>query len=212
MHVLNDSNLKASQYIFIIEDNPSMANFLNIVLTEIGYSTYVYINPIDFLKDIPDVSPSILITDMNMPKLSGIEVQAALIGLEHTMPVIFISGESTVPQSITALKKGAVDFLVKPFTKEQLIGAVDAAFQLSEKNYQWASNKASLELRLMVLSPLERELYNLMILGYNDTELFETLSISLSMIQLYKAAVMRKLKINTLSDLIDIERLSNFFI
>ena len=87
--------------------------------------------------------------------------------------------------------------------------AVESAFELSVQNIQSAINKESLEKQLLVLSPREREVYELMILGYNNPEILETLNISLPTTKQYKAAVMRKLNISSLSELIDLERLSN---
>jgi len=212
MQTLVNSSLLASQYVFIIEDDQSTAKLLNIMLTQMGYITFLYSNAIDFLKVIPEVSPSILITDMNMTEMTGIEVQAEMARLERTMPIIFLSGESSVPQSITALKQGAVDFLLKPVNLQQLKAAVETAFELAMQTIQLAINKRSLETRLMVLTLRERETYELMILGYNNTEIFEALSVSLPTTKQYKVAVMRKLKVKSLSTLIDLDRLSNGFI
>jgi FixJ family two-component response regulator len=206
MQTLVNSSLLASQHIFIIEDDQSTAKLLNIMLTQMGYITFLYSNAIDFLKVIPEVSPSILITDMNMPEMTGIEVQAEIARLERTMPIIFLSGDSSVSQSITALKQGAVDFLLKPVNLQQLKAAVETAFEASMQTIQSAINKSSLETRLMVLTPREREAYDLMILGYNNTEILEALSISLPTAKQYKVAVMRKLKIKSLSALIDLDR------
>jgi len=205
LQTLAKSNLRTSEHIFIIDDNDAMAKFLNIILTNLGYSTYVYSNAFDFLKAIPQVNPSILITDMNMPHMSGVEVQAELVRLERMMPVIFISGKSTVHQSITAMKQGAVDFLLKPVLKEQLISAVESAFKLSEKNIKWATNKASLETLLKNLAPREREVYELMVLGFNNNEIVKTLTIALPTAKQYKAAVMCKLQIKSLSELINLQ-------
>jgi len=202
MHALVNSSLLASQHVFILEDNESLAKLLKINLSKLGYSTYVYNNPVDFLQAIPEVSPSVLITDMNMPQMTGVEVQAELMRLKLSMPIIFLSGESSIPQSITALKQGAVDFLLKPVNQQQLKMAVESAFELSVQNIQSANNKASLETQLLVLSAREREVYELMILGYNNPEILETLNISLPTTKQYKAAVMRKLNISSLSELI----------
>ncbi len=196
----------SAQYIFILDDDIAMTKLLNIMFTKMGYITFLYSNAIDFLKAMPEVSPSILITDMNMPEMTGIEVQFEIARLERIMPIIFLSGESSVPQSIAALKQGAVDFLLKPVNQQQLKAAVESAFEASMKNIQSTINKKSLETILMILTPREREAYDLMILGYNNTEILEALSISLPTAKQYRMAVMRKLKIKSLSELIDLDR------
>ena len=203
----NSSLLISQQHIFIIDDDKYMIKFLNNLLINMGYSVYGYSNAIDFLKAIPDVSPSILITDMKMDPMTGIELQAELVRLKRAMPVIFISGESTVPQSIAALKQGAMDFLLKPVNKQQLQAAVETAFEHEEQNSQSLIKKASLEIRLNILAPREREVYELMILGYNNAQILETLNLSLSTTKQYKTAVMRKLNLSSLLDLLDLQRL-----
>jgi len=208
MQVLGNSNLIVSQqHIFIIDDDEHMLKFLKILLIKMGYSTYGFNNAIDFLKAIPDVNPSILITDMKMAQMTGVELQAELGRLKRTMPVIFISGESTVPQSIAALKQGAMDFLLKPVNKQQLQTAVESAFELEEQKIQSAINKASLEKRLNILAPRERDVYELMILGYNNNQILEMLNLSLSTTKQYKTAVMRKLNVSSLLDLLDLQPL-----
>ena len=208
MNTLVNSSLLASQHIFIIDDNASMTKLLKIMLTQMGYLTYVYSNAIDFLNAIPDVTPSIVITDMNMSKMTGIELQFELGRLERTMPVIFISGEATVPQSIAALKQGAVDFLLKPINKQQLKAAVQSAFEVETQKILGLHNKASLTSLLKILSPRERETYELLILGYNNTEILEALHISLPTTKQYKMTVMRKLKVNSLAELLNLQRVS----
>ncbi len=208
MNTLVNSSLLPSQHIFIIDDNASMTKLLKIMLTQMGYLTYGYSNAIDFLNAIPDVTPSILITDMNMSQMTGIELQVELGRLERTMPVIFISGEATVPQSIAALKQGAVDFLLKPINKQQLKAAVESAFEVEVQKRLCASNKASFASRLKILSPRERETYELLILGYNNTEILEALHISLPTTKQYKTAVMRKLQVNSLAELINLQKIS----
>lgn len=205
MKPLITSPLLISQHIFIIDDSELITDFLDIRLSKMGYSTYVYQNAHDFLNEIPDVSPSILITDMNMPVMTGIELQNELVRLKRTMPVIFISGESTIPQYITALKQGATEFLLKPLDKEQIKTAVEFAFKEEAQRLLYTSNKNALALKLNALSPRERETYELLILGYNNAELANSLSLSLSTIKQYKAEVMRKLEVGSLSELINLQ-------
>ena len=213
MKTLVNSNLIEFQHVFIIEDNKDMAALLEIMLSKLGYSTAIYNNANDFLKAIPkELGSSIVITDMDMPQMTGVELQAELIRLKLILPIIFLSGQSTMPQTISALKQGAVDFLLKPVNIQQLKTAVESAFELSVQNIQSAINKASLALQLSVLSTREREVYELLILGYNNNEIRETLNISLATAKQYKAAVMSKLKMNSLSDLIDLERSSDWLV
>ena len=205
MHDLSIADVENAKHIFIIEDDAALAKLLKIMLDKMGYSTYVYNNAVEFLKCIPDLRPSVLISDVKMPKMSGIELQTELLALGRLMPIIFISGGATVPQSITALKQGAVDFLLKPVNKQQLKTAVEAAFELEAIKSQSLTDKATLEKRLSALAPREREVYDLMIKGYKNNEILAALGISLPTTKQYKTAVMRKLNVGSLAELIQMK-------
>ena len=77
-----------------------------------------------FLDNLPQTAPAVVVTDMRMPGLSGVEMHTAMVNHGRSMPVIYISGETTIPETISAMKMGAVDFLVKPFSREALLKAV----------------------------------------------------------------------------------------
>ena len=112
---------------------------------------------------------------------------------------------TTITQNITALKQGATEFLLKPLDKEQIKTAVEFAFKEETQRLLYTSNKNALALKLNALSPRERETYELLILGYNNAELANSLSLSLSTIKQYKAEVMRKLEVGSLSELINLQ-------
>ena len=134
-----------------------------------------------------------------MPDISGVELQEQLIQLNIDIPIIFISGEASISQSIKAMQQGAIDFLVKPFDADQLIQVVKKACGLDAK-------KIYLKELLETLSPRELEVYKLLNEGLNNNELIDKLKLSLPTVKQYKSEVMRKLKIKTLSELIHLSR------
>ena len=205
MNSLKASNIDTLLHVFVIEDDESLCKLIKIMLSKLGYSVHVYGNAVDFLKAIPDVSLSIIISDMKMPMLSGIELQAELDRQGRSMPMIFISGEASVGQTITAMKQGALEFLIKPFKYEDLIAAVKSAFELGAKNNRFLIKKTVLESELKKLSPRERTVFDLLIMGYNNAQIMKTLGISLPTTKQYKSAVMRKLRVSSLSELIEMQ-------
>ena len=205
MNSLKASNIDTLLHVFVIEDDESLCKLIKIMLSKLGYSVHVYGNAVDFLKAIPDVSLSIIISDMKMPMLSGIELQAELDRQGRSMPMIFISGEASVGQTITAMKQGALEFLIKPFKYEDLIAAVKSAFELGAKNNRFLIKKTVLESELKKLSPRERTVFDLLVIGYNNVQIMKTLSISLPTTKQYKTAVMRKLRVSSLSELIEMQ-------
>ena len=119
--------------------------------------------------------------------------------------MIFISGEASVGQSIIAMKQGALEFLINPFKNEELIAAVKSAFELVAKNNRYLIKKNALEAELKELSPRERTVFDLLIMGYNNAQIMKTLGISLPTTKQYKSAVMRKLRVSSLSELIEMQ-------
>ncbi len=120
------------------------------------------------------------------------------------MPMIFISGESSVQQSVAALKQGAIEFLVKPFDRTALLSAVARGIALNLRQHQTAIENTAYESQLQTLSPRERQVFELLVAGFSNAELVKTLGISLPTAKQYKAEVMRKLKLHSLSELIQL--------
>ncbi len=185
-------------YIYLVEDNVSQRESIESILNFIGYNISSFSNANAFLKNKIQ-RPGVLVTDMQMPDISGVELQEQLIQLNIDIPIIFISGEASISQSIKAMQQGAIDFLVKPFDADQLIQVVKKACGLDAK-------KIYLKELLETLSPRELEVYKLLNEGLNNNELIDKLKLSLPTVKQYKSEVMRKLKIKTLSELIHLSR------
>ncbi len=185
-------------YIYLVEDNVSQRESIESILNFIGYNISSFSNANAFLKNKIQ-RPGVLVTDMQMPDISGVELQEQLLQLNIDIPIIFISGEASISQSIKAMQQGAIDFLVKPFDADQLIQVVKKACGLDAK-------KIYLKELLETLSPRELEVYKLLNEGLNNNELIDKLKLSLPTVKQYKSEVMRKLKIKTLSELIHLSR------
>jgi two-component system response regulator FixJ len=191
-----------SKHIFLIDDDESMRLVLKDMLEFLGFQVHAFSSAIDFLGISMQAAPAVIITDMRMPDMTGVELQAELLRRGRQIPIIFISGESTLPQTISAMKQGAIEFLLKPFERDQLLAAVvngleqDAAFMRSY------IDQASLAQGLKGLAPREREVFELLALGFNNAQIQERLQISLPTAKQYKSEVMRKLNLSSLAQLI----------
>jgi FixJ family two-component response regulator len=191
-----------SKHIFLIDDDESMRTVLKGMLEFLGFQVYVYASAIEFLKVSMQAAPAIIITDMKMPDMSGVELQAELLKRGRQIPIIFISGESTLPETISAMKQGAIEFLLKPFERDQLLSAVVRGLAQDDANMSSYVDKATLEEGLKTLSRREREVFELLAIGFNNSQIQEKLQISLPTAKQYKAEVMRKLNLSSLAHLI----------
>jgi FixJ family two-component response regulator len=194
--------MNSKKYIFLVEDDDELRSDLERALQFCGYTIFSFANPEQFLREFKPVVPAVLVTDMRMPKQSGIELQAELIDKGHTIPIIFVSGESSDEQIVKAFKNGAFDFLLKPFSREVFLSSVAKAIEQDSVAMQDLIRKSQLAEALKTLSPRERQVFELLTKGYGNKELVEKLGISLPTVKEYKSEVMYKLRLRSLAELI----------
>jgi len=192
----------SSKHIFIIDDDESMRVTLKGMLEFLGYQVHVFESAIEFLKISINIAPVVVITDMRMPDMSGVELQAELLKRGRQIPIIFISGESTLPQTISAMKQGAIEFLIKPFDRDQILSAIVRGLEQDAAYMHSFIEKVSLEEKLKSLAPREREVFELLALGFNNAQIQEKLQIALPTAKQYKSEVMRKLNFSSLAQII----------
>ena len=185
--------------IHLIEDDISQRDSIESLLVYKDYIVKSYSAAKDFFKNVPFERPAIVIADIQLPDLSGVDLHRILMEKNITCPIIFISGEASIQQSIDAMKQGAIEFLVKPFEIEELTDAVTKAIHIELK-------EINLNLLIENLSPREREVYKLLLKGHNNQELIDKLHLSLPTVKQYKSEVMRKLNVKSLSKLIELAR------
>jgi FixJ family two-component response regulator len=190
------------KYIFLVEDDDELRSDLERALQFCGYTIYAFSNPEQFLSEFKPLVPAVLVTDMRMPKLSGVQLQSELIAKGHQIPIIFISGESSDQQIVKAFKNGAFDFLLKPFSREDFLSAVAKALEQDSVAMQEVIRKSQLAEALKTLSPRERQVFDLLAKGYGNKELVDELGIALSTAKEYKSEVMYKLRLRSLAELI----------
>jgi len=188
--------------VFLIEDDADLRESISEILRFVGYRVHSYREPHEFLGQPRDVIPAVVVTDVRMPSMSGVELQTKLLGEGRKIPFVFISGESTVPQTIAALKQGAIDFLVKPFSRESLLAAVSKAVEIDIQQMHELVRQSEFAQKLAALSPRERQVFGLLAKGYSNTELVNELGVALSTVKEYKSEMMYKLRLRSLSELI----------
>jgi FixJ family two-component response regulator len=193
-----------SGHVFIIEDDDALRDSIRDVLSFSGYSVRDWADAPSFLAQLPNAVPAVIVTDMRMPGMTGVEMHAALLAQGRTMPIIYISGESSLQQGIDAMKLGAHEFLIKPFGREDLLRAVASALERDRFQMSRTLERARIEQAVSQLSPRERQVHQLLLRGWNNAEIMNELGISLPTTKQYKSEVLRKLGARTLSQLIQL--------
>lgn len=192
----------SNQFVFLIEDDDDLRSDLEHALKVSGYTTFAFANPEQFLNEFKPLAPAVLVTDMRMPKKSGVQLQSDLLEKGHQLPIIFISGASSDEQIVKAFKNGAFDFLLKPFGRDAFLSAVARAMEQSKMVMHDADRQSRLAAALKSLTPRERQVFSLMAKGYDNRQLVNELGIALPTVKQYKSEVMEKLCLSSLTDLI----------
>lgn len=155
------------------------------------------------LEQLPDsTSPGCLLLDMQMPGLSGSELQRRLAELEFSLPIVFLSGSSDIPTSVQAIKSGADDFLTKPVEKEKLIGAIERAVARSRAE-QEARGRLDASRRLIAtLTPRERQVFERVVQGKMNKQIAGELGTSTRTVKAHRQKVMEKMRVESLTELV----------
>jgi FixJ family two-component response regulator len=172
------------------------------MLTFYGFEVHAFENPDDFLAHEFLEVPAVVITDMRLPNKSGVELQAEVLARGRNIPFVFVSGEATLNQGLTAMKQGALEFLTKPFDSDDLIKAVVRGIEQEMILVKSRAMHKDQEKCLESLTKREREVYDLLLQSYKNSELAEVTGLSINTIKVYKTKVMQKMRVNTIAELI----------
>lgn len=189
-------------HIYLIDDDASIRRALTGTLERLGYSVSVYEAPNEFLRSAVPISPAVILLDMRMPGKSGVEVQAELLANKWRTPIIFISGESLPAQIVRAMKQGAADFLLKPFSMESLLRAIDSGLAKDNEQHAMLLRSLNIQQRYALLTPREKEVCREIISGRSNKEIAESSGSAAATIKLHRARVLNKMQAKSLSDLI----------
>ncbi len=196
-------NLQSLGHVIVIDDDVSVRRSLCTMLERAGYEVSLYDSADAFLANPIIPMPSVILLDMRMPGTTGVGLQAQLKILAQNVPIIFVSGDSRPEEIIEAMKQGAVDFLLKPFTAQAMMNVIQRAMRLSEHAVVVASKHIQVSERLKRLTPREMEVCHWMVRGYSNQQIATIDGGASATIKLHRARVMEKMAANTLPELID---------
>lgn len=190
-------------HIYLIDDDPSICRSLAFTLSSSNYSVQTFDNPRVFLKDSLPISPAVILLDMRMPEMTGTELQTILRKNGRETPIIFISGESRPTEIIEAMKLGAIDFLLKPFSMESLMTAIENGLNKDRTRHNELVQDMDIRQRFGRLTEKEQEICRLMIKGYGNKEIAELNGSAPATVKLHRSRVLDKMGAETLPELIE---------
>ena len=189
-------------HVYLIDDDESMRLSLTRMLRDVGYLVEDYASAKVFLEKSVPVSPAVILLDMQMPDMSGLDLQEALLKLGRKTPIVFVSGQSHPHQIVQGLKKGALDFLFKPFNLEDLLKAVAEAVDFDSRQLKRVSIDVETRRDYERLTPREREVCAWLVKGLLNKDIAVKLGTTDATIKVHKARVMEKMHADSLQILV----------
>lgn len=191
-----------NQVVFVVDDDVSMRDAISRLLNAVGLTVQTFGSAREFLnRRLPDV-PGCVVLDVRLPGLSGLDLQREMVERGIHIPVIFITGHGDIPMSVQAMKAGAVEFLTKPFRDQDLLDAVRSGIQLDRKEREERAELAELRDCVGQLTQREQEVLSLVVSGLLNKQIAMQLGTSEKTIKIHRSQVMRKMRANSLADLV----------
>lgn len=188
--------------VYVIDDDDAIRDSLAFLLEGGGIEVETYACAADFLANYRRAPPCCLVLDIRMPGMSGMELQDRLLAQGERIPIIFITAHGDVPMAVQAVKKGAVDFIEKPFNDQQLIDLIGRALQHEQEVQIGRQAEVRATARLELLTPREREVLDLVVAGKLNKTIADQLGISIKTVETHRSKVMEKMQAKSLAELI----------
>ena len=190
-----------SPTIFIVDDDASFLTAVGRMLHASGFAVKTFGSAAEFLAQPELDVPGCILADLQMPGLSGLELQAALAKAGHGLPVVFLSGHGDIPSTVHAMRGGAEDFLTKRAPKEQLLEAVKRALARDAREREQRARLRELRARFDALTPREREVLAHVLTGQLNKQIAGDLGIDERSVKRHRTSLMLKLHVHSVAEL-----------
>jgi FixJ family two-component response regulator len=188
--------------VFIIDDDPSARRGLTRLVRAAGLNAESFSSGADFLVSEHHTGPGCIVLDVQMPEMTGPELQEELAKADYSMPIVFLSAHADVPITACAMKKGAVDFLTKPVDAKNLLAAIQESLARDAENRAQRAETSSIRELIETLTPREHEVMTYVITGMLNKQIAGHLEISEETVKIHRARVMQKLGVVSVAELV----------
>jgi FixJ family two-component response regulator len=188
--------------VYVVDDEPEVRKGLERLLRAAGMQVHVFPSARDFLMATAEGSSGCVVLDYQMPGITGLELQDALAARGCHWQIVFLTGHADIPKSVQAMKGGAVDFLVKPASREQLLAAIDKALARDAAASTERAELTEVAARIALLSMRERQVMGHVIAGRLNKQIADTLGTAEKTVKVQRARVMRKMGVRSVAELV----------
>jgi two-component system, LuxR family, response regulator FixJ len=189
-----------ARLVHLVDDDEAIRRSASFMLRTSGYQVKTYASGVELLGIGRALPTGVILMDVRMPEMDGLEVQRALKAAGVLLPVIVMTGHGDVTVAVEAMKNGAIDFIEKPFEKKSLIAAIDEGFARIEQSGRRHARAEEAKVRLQALTPREIEVLEGLARGHPNKTIAFDLGISPRTVEIHRANVMQKLEVPSLSD------------
>jgi len=202
--------MKQTDSIFLVDDDDAVRHALKLYLERENFIVHDYPSAEALLEIVDRKYASLLVLDIRMNGMSGLELQTELKSRDIYLPIIFITGHGNIQSSVSAMKDGAADFIEKPFDNEELLASIQYTFRKEEEKKELNSVKSALIEKLETLTPREREVMGYVVDGVSNKQMAVLLGVSDRTIEVHRSRVMAKMAANSLPELVRMSVLLEF--
>lgn len=193
---------RIEQRVYVVDDDEAMRDSLVWLVESQGFKVEAFASAESFLAAYRSDMAGCLVLDVRMPGMSGLELYEKLHALRSTLPVIFITGHGDVPMAVAALKKGAADFIEKPFNDKDMLRLIEQCLSLERAGRERRRQELEAARRLASLTEREREVLDLIIAGKLNKQIADALNISIKTVEVHRARVMEKMNVRSVAELV----------
>ena len=188
--------------IAIVDDDPSVREGLSSLIRSAGLRVATFATAQEFLALPGTEAPSCLVLDLQLPGLSGLDLQKRMAEVGLEIPIVFLTGHGNIPASVQAMKAGAVEFLTKPFDDRELLRAIHEAVERDRRTRQQHAEIRELRNRYESLTPREQEIMRQVVSGLLNKQIAAELNITEFTVKIHRGRVMHKMHADSLADLV----------
>ncbi len=194
--------MNAASSVSVVDDDPLVLRAVGRLLHSVGLAVETYSSAQEFLARAGRGRPGCVVMDLSLPELNGLQLQQALCDAADSRPVVFISGQGSVPASVEAMKAGAVDFLVKPLNEGKFLSAVRAALEKDRAARARQAGQAAVLARLATLTMREGQVLRHVIAGKLNKQIAAELGTAEKTIKVHRARMMHKMGVGSVAELV----------
>ena len=190
--------------VYVVDDDEGVRDSLQWLLEGKDYRVRCYDSAETFLSRYDAREVACLIVDIRMAGMTGLDLQDRLVERKSPLPIVFITGHGDVPMAVNTMKKGAMDFIQKPFQETELVNLVERMLEQAKEAFAGHQQSASRDALLAKLTSREAQVLERIVAGRLNKQIADDLGISIKTVEAHRANIMEKLNANTVADLLKI--------